>query len=82
MRLSVIVPGYNTPGNWWRRCIESVLRAIGSEDEIIVVDDGSDKKWLVDGSWWLDKRVQVVCKENGGLSSARNVALEIACDIR
>lgn len=78
MRLSVIVPGYNTPVNWWRRCVGSVLKAIGPEDELIVMDDGSDKKWEVDGGWWLDKRVRVVRKENGGLSSARNAALEIA----
>ena len=41
MRISVIIPGYNTKKEWWQRCVASVQRAIGPDDEIIVVDDGS-----------------------------------------
>ena len=39
--LSVIIPGYNTPEAWWQRCVDSVKRALGPDDEIILVDDGS-----------------------------------------
>ena len=40
-RLTVIIPGYNTPEAWWRRCLDSVRGACGPNDEIICVDDGS-----------------------------------------
>ena len=44
VRLSVIVPGYNTPKEYWKRCLRSVIQNIGNDDEIICVDDGSSKK--------------------------------------
>lgn len=77
-RLSVIVPGCNTPEKWWRRCIDSVRAACGPEDEIIVVDDGSSvpvaKDWVFADT---DSRVSLYRKENGGLSSARNFGMEL-----
>ena len=77
MQLSVIIPGYNNPVAWWKRCVSSVLNACDIDDEIICVDDGSDVPILK--SWWQDEpRVRVIRKENGGLSSARNVALQVA----
>lgn len=78
-RLSVIIPGYNTREEWWRRCVESVRKACGPEDEIIVVDDGS--KVPVKESWVgadVDDRVRLIRKENGGLSSARNQGMDLA----
>lgn len=77
-RLSVIVPGCNTPAKWWRRCIESVRAACGPEDEIIIVDDGSSvpvvKKWVFADE---DQRVSLYRKANGGLSSARNFGMKL-----
>ena len=82
MRLSVIVPGYNTPRALWRRCVASLLKAVAADDEIICVDDGSDvdvsESWFADGSRAVDRRIRIVRKRNGGLSSARNAALEVA----
>ena len=82
MRLSVIIPGYNTPRDLWCRCVASVLNAVGVEDEIICVDDGSDvevsESWFADGNGEVDKRIRIVRKQNGGLSSARNAALDVA----
>lgn len=77
-RLSVIIPGYNTCEEWWRRCVESVRKACGPDDEIICVDDGSEN--VVQVGWVgadVDARVRLVRKENGGLSSARNYAMEM-----
>ena len=79
IRLSVIIPGYNTSVTWWRRCVESVRKACGPKDEIICVDDGS--KVPVQENWVgadVDDRVRLIRKENGGLSSARNAGLELA----
>ena len=72
--LSVIIPGYNTPEAWWQRCVDSVKRALGPDDEIILVDDGSS-----DGAKFLDAwGCKVIHKQNGGLASARNVGAAVA----
>lgn len=81
IRLSVIIPGYNTPEAWWERCVCSVLRATGANDEIILVDDGSRAGLKVtefESFKELDSRIRVITKKNGGLSDARNAALKIA----
>ena len=43
-RLSVIIPGYNNPEHWWRRCIGSIIENIGENDEVICVDDFSARR--------------------------------------
>ena len=80
VRLSVIIPGYNTTEAWWKRCVDSVLKAIGPEDEIVLVDDGSREGLRIaefESLKGLDGRIRIITKANGGLSSARNAALEI-----
>lgn len=74
VRLSVIVPGYNTSEEQWIRCIRSLIAATREEDEIILVDDGSR-----DGARFLDSfGCRVIHKPNGGLGSARNCGMEVA----
>ena len=75
--ISVIVPVYNVKF-YLRRCVDSITSQDFTDLEIILVDDGS-----TDGSGELcyelaesDHRIIVIHKENRGLSSARNVALE------
>lgn len=78
-RLSVIIPGYNNPEWRWKRCLESVLAAIGTDDEVICVDDGSEAACGVPHGLCRDARVRVVeLPENRGLASARNAGLDIA----
>lgn len=74
IRLSVIIPGYENPSWRWFRCVDSVLAALGPDDEIVCVDDGSKKNILPD---FNDPRIRYVrCKDNAGLSAARNAGLE------
>lgn len=76
MRLSVVIPGYNNPNAYWRRCVMSVLESLGSDDEVICVDDGSSEKPHVDIQ---DNRVRwILLEKNVGQSAARNEALAIA----
>ena len=79
-RLSVIIPGYNTPEAWWRRAVQSVLRATGPDDEVLCVDDGSaTRPDFLAALAADDPRVRVIFREsNGGLSAARNMALDVA----
>lgn len=75
-RLSVIIPGFNTSPEWWERCVKSVLAAIGENDEVICIDDGSRKIAMPTFS---DPRVREIrLEENVGQAFARNKALGIA----
>ena len=77
--ISVIVPVYNAE-LYLADCLESLIRQTHRELEILVVDDGS-----TDGSATLserfagkDGRIRLLRKENGGVSSARNLGLDEA----
>ncbi len=77
--ISIIVPIYNVE-KYIKRCIESIINQTYSNIEIILVDDGSPDNCgkICDEYVLKDKRIKVIHKKNGGLSSARNAGLEIA----
>lgn len=77
--ISIIVPVYNVE-QYLRRCIDSILAQTFSDIELILVDDGSfdNSGAICDEYTEVDQRVCVIHKQNGGASSARNVALNIA----
>ena len=77
--ISVIVPVYKVE-SYLRRCIDSILTQTYTNLEIILVDDGSpDNCGLICDEYAAkDSRIKVIHKENGGLSDARNVAIDIA----
>ena len=79
MKLSIIIPVYRVEDTL-DRCVESVLRQHVNDMEVILVDDGSPDKCPQKCDDWAkkDKRIRVIHKENGGLSDARNAALDIA----
>ena len=81
-KVSVIVPVYNVE-KYLERCIDSIRQQDYAEMEIILVDDGStdNSPAICDKYASIDKRIVVIHKENGGLSSARNKGLEIATSI-
>lgn len=70
--ISLIVPAYNI-APWLERCIQSLLDQTYGDLEILVVDDGStdDTGAIADRLAAADRRVRVIHKENGGVSSAR-----------
>ena len=80
IKISVIVPIYNTPGTL-KRCVDSICSQTYENLEIILVDDGSTDSTgkLCDTFADVDKRIRVYHKENGGASSARNFGLQRAC---
>lgn len=77
--VSVIVPIYNSAA-YLRNCIESLCNQTYSDIEIILIDDGSQdgSGAICDEYASLDKRIRVFHKENGGVSSARNLGMREA----
>ena len=77
--VSVIVPVYRAE-KYVSRCIDSILNQTYSNWELILVDDGSpDNSGLICDEYAAkDNRIRVSHKENGGVSSARNLGIDKA----
>lgn len=77
--VSVIVPIYNVE-KYFRRCVDSILKQDYPNIEIWLVDDGSPDGCpaICDEYAQRDKRIKVIHKPNGGLSDARNAAINLA----
>ena len=77
LKVSVIVPVYNVE-RYLERCIDSVLNQTYRDFELILVDDGSTDSSgrICDEYGEKDGRIKVIHKENGGVSTARNLALD------
>lgn len=76
-QVTVIVPVYNVR-SYVGECLESIVRQTYDNIQIIVVDDGSTDDSLQVVHAFSDPRIEIVVKENGGLSSARNAGLDHA----
>lgn len=76
MGLSVIVPVYNGE-KYIEECLTSIINQTYKELQIIVVNDGSKDgtKDIVEKISKKDRRVLLINKNNGGVSSARNMGL-------
>lgn len=75
--VSIIVPVYNVE-KYLARCMNSLLSQTYKELQIIVVNDGSTDNSLMILQSYTDPRIIIINKENGGLSSARNVGIKHA----
>lgn len=77
--ISVIVPIYNS-AKTLHRCVDSILHQTYLNFELILINDGSsDNSGVIcDKYVQKDSRVRVFHKENGGVSSARNLGIEEA----
>ncbi|MBR4220517.1 MAG: glycosyltransferase [Victivallales bacterium] len=83
---SIVIPVYNVEA-YLRKCLDSVLNQSFQNWECICVDDGSpdncgrildeylDRQKALEGA---SCRLRVIHQANGGVSAARNAALEVA----
>lgn len=77
--ISVIVPVYKVE-KYLVKCVDSIVNQTYKNLEIILVDDGSPDNCgkICDDYAAKDSRIKVIHKANGGLSDARNVAIDVA----
>lgn len=77
--ISVIIPLYNGEKHI-ESCLDSVISQTYKDIEVLVVDDGSKDEgaFVVKKYQEKEPRVKLFQKENGGVSSARNLALKEA----
>lgn len=79
IKVSIIVPIYNVE-KFLDQCISSILNQTYKNLEVILVNDGSEdnssnimEKYLKE-----DNRIKIITKKNGGLSSTRNVGIDVS----
>ena len=77
--ISIIVPIYKVEA-YIHKCVNSILNQTFKNFELILVEDGSPDKCgeICDEYAKKDSRVVVIHKQNGGVSSARNIGLKKA----
>lgn len=77
--ISIIIPVYNV-ADYLDQCLETVCSQTYKSLEIILIDDGStDGSGRICDEWKnRDSRINVIHKENGGVSAARNDGLRIS----
>lgn len=79
MKYSVIIPVYNSE-KYLDKCLDSILNQGYEDFEIIVVNDGStdSSDSIIKNYLEKDSRIKYFCKENEGVSAARNFGMKMA----
>lgn len=77
MMISIIIPLYNKVKSI-TQTLNCVMQQSYQDFEVVVVDDGSTDGSIDIVHKFLDERIRVVSKSNGGVSSARNVGIKEA----
>jgi len=77
--ISIIVPVYNVE-KYLDRCIISILKQSFKNWELILLDDGSTDKSgeICDKYKHFDDRIRVIHKKNTGVSSTRNIGIDLS----
>lgn len=77
--ISVIIPIFNME-KYLEDCLESIINQENKDFEVILINDGSNDKSESICNHYInkDKRLTLINKKNGGVSSARNYGLKLA----
>lgn len=77
--ISIIIPVFNAE-KYIAECLNSITQQSYTNLEILLIDDGStdNSGSICDEFANEDNRIKVIHKENGGVSSARNIGLQLA----
>lgn len=81
MKVSIIVPVYNTEEHILRKCLDSLVSQTLPDIEILIVDDGSASLCaaVCDEYSGNFPYIKTVHTENRGVSAARNTGISLAC---
>ena len=78
--ISVIIPIYNTPIEYLRKSIESVINQSYKNIEIIFIIDGKNQE--IEETCFeyqkKDKRIKIITQENRGEGASRNKGIEVS----
>lgn len=81
-KISILLPVFNTPEKWLRRCIETVISQSYGNWELCIADDAStrsDTREVLEEYLRRDARIKVHFRQkNGHISAASNTALSLA----
>ena len=84
LKLSVIIPIYNTPAPLLEHCISSIqdnLCLMDDEVEVLMINDGSTESHIesmLKAVETADSRFKYVYKDNSGVSTTRNLGIKMA----
>lgn len=80
--VSILLPTYNTPDPWLRKCLDSVLAQTYQNWELCIADDASTHlhvKKTLKAYAARDSRIRIIWRDtNGHISAATNSALAVA----
>lgn len=80
--ISLIVPVYQTPERWLRRCLDSVLAQAYPNWELCIADDASSSphvREVLREYEQRDSRIRIALRDNNGhIAEASNTALDMA----
>ena len=80
-KISVLMPVYNTKGEYLEEAIESILNQTYSDFEFLILDDGStneDTLNILNMYSKKDSRIKIIQEKHRGLPAARNKLIDIA----
>lgn len=78
-KISIIIPAYNVE-LYIQKCVESIIKQKYTNWELLIINDGSfdSTEIICQKLATTDNRIQFLSKQNGGVSSARNLGLDKA----
>lgn len=77
-QISIVMPVYNTPEEYLREAIESILNQTFTDFEFLILNDGSTNNVQEVLESYDDKRIRIIQGEHKGLGYARHSLMNIA----
>ncbi|MDY3351472.1 glycosyltransferase [Riemerella anatipestifer] len=80
IKLSIIIPVYNTPVKYLQECLDSITKAkINCKYEVLIINDGStDTEVISFLKKYSEESTTILHKQNTGVSATRNLGLDKA----
>ena len=77
--VSIVIPAYNIE-EYLGKCITSILNQSYKNIQILIINDGSKDQTLKIAQQYSkqDSRIEIIDKQNEGVSIARNIGISLA----